>query len=106
VWLLDQLWKLLGIDAALAGVLGERWFRTDVERVLFALVANRAIAPGSKLAAGEWVTRDVVVSGLPALDGNNQALRAMDLLIEGDAEGAVQKRCSSPPPTCSTSKST
>jgi transposase len=91
IWLLDQLWKLLGIDTALARHLDGRRFRTDVERVLFALVANRAIAPGSKLAAGEWATHDVVVPGLPQLDGNNQALRAMDLLIEGDATGAVQE---------------
>ncbi|MFG2836398.1 IS1634 family transposase [Streptomyces zaomyceticus] len=91
VWLLDQLWKLLGIDTALGRHLDGRRFRTDVERVLFALVANRAVAPGSKLAAGEWATRDVVVPGLPGLDGNNQALRAMDLLIEGDATGAVQE---------------
>ena len=27
----------------------------DVERVLFALVANRALKPSSKLAASEWV---------------------------------------------------
>ncbi|RSN14794.1 hypothetical protein DMH25_07550 [Streptomyces sp. WAC 01325] len=33
----------------------------------------------------------MVVPGLPELDGNNQALRAMDLLIEGDATGAVQE---------------
>jgi hypothetical protein len=91
VWLLDGLWKLLGIDTALARVLDSRRYRTDVERVLFALVANRAIAPGSKVAAGEWATRDVVIPGLGALDGNNQALRAMDLLIDGDAQGAVQE---------------
>jgi transposase len=58
-----------------------RRFRTDVERVLFALVANRAVAPASKLAAWEWVTRDAAVPGLDSLDGNNQALRAMDLLV-------------------------
>lgn len=91
VWLLDQLWKLLGIDTALAQAIDGRRFRTAVERVLFALVANRAIAPGSKLAAGEWATRDTLIPGLPELDGNNQALRAMDLLIEGDTEGAVQE---------------
>jgi hypothetical protein len=72
-------------------VLGERRFRTDVERVLFALVANRAVAPSSKLAAGEWVTRDAAVPGLDSLDGNNQALRAMDLLVDADITDAVQK---------------
>jgi len=50
-WLLDGLWRQLGVDAALATVLGGRRFSTDVERVLFALVANRAIDPVSKLAA-------------------------------------------------------
>ncbi|MEN3265193.1 hypothetical protein [Pseudonocardia sp.] len=66
-----------------------RRFRTDVERVLFALVANRAVAPASKLAAGEWVTRDAAVPGLDSLDGNDQALRAMDLLVDADITGAV-----------------
>ncbi|PWJ02577.1 hypothetical protein DKG34_37890 [Streptomyces sp. NWU49] len=59
--------------------------------MLFALVANRAIAPGSKLAAGEWASRDVVVPDLPRLDGNNQALRAMGLLVKSEAEGAAQE---------------
>jgi len=52
-WLLDGLWKQLGIDTALRDILGPRRFTTDVERVLFALVANRALDPGSKLAATE-----------------------------------------------------
>ncbi len=53
VWLLDGLWRQLGVDAALRQVLGGRKFNTDVERVLFALVANRAVEPCSKLAAAE-----------------------------------------------------
>lgn len=91
VWLLDGLWKLLGIDTALVTLLGPRRFRTDIERILFALVANRAIAPDSKRAAGAWVTEDIVVPGLATMDGNNHALRAMDLLISADAQGAVQE---------------
>jgi hypothetical protein len=47
------LWRTLGVDRTLAGVLGKRRFGTDVERVLFAMVANRALAPRSKLAAAE-----------------------------------------------------
>jgi hypothetical protein len=47
VWLLEGLWQRLGVDDALRGVLGARRFATDVERVLFALVANRAVAPMS-----------------------------------------------------------
>ncbi len=57
-WLLDGLWKQLGIDAALRQLLGPRRLSTDVERVLFALVANRALDQSSKLAASEWAERD------------------------------------------------
>ena len=63
-WLLDGLWRQLGVDTALAKVLGGRRFTTDVERVLFALVANRAIDPASKLAAAEWASNDVAITGL------------------------------------------
>jgi hypothetical protein len=89
-WLLDGLWKLLGIDAAVASGAGGRRFRTDVERTLFALVANRAIAPASKLAAAEWATCDQVIPGLDAL-AEQHAYRAMDLLVEADVQGAVQE---------------
>src|SRR5262245_50023076 len=37
-WLLDGLWRQLGVDTALRQVLGGRRYSTDVERVLFALV--------------------------------------------------------------------
>lgn len=43
-WLLDGL-RRLGIDTILGGILGGRHREVDVERVLFALVANRALAP-------------------------------------------------------------
>ena len=90
LWLLDRLWSRLGIASALGGVLGERRFTTDVERVLFALVCNRAVAPSSKLAASEWASIDAAVPGLEAMD-EDQAYRAMDLLVEADATGAVQE---------------
>ncbi len=90
VWLLDGLWKQLGVAKALAGVVGARRFSTDVERVLFALVANRCLEPCSKLAAAEWASHDVVVPGLQAMD-DDQAYRAMDLLVEADAQAKVQE---------------
>ena len=55
------------------------------ERVLFALVANRALAPSSKLAAAEWVSHDVRIAGLPATS-DDACYRAMDWLHEVSAE--------------------
>ena len=89
-WALDALWRRLGVPEAIASALGRRRFGTDVERVLFALVANRALAPSSKLAASEWASRDVHIPGLTAMD-EDQAYRAMDLLIDADAETKVQE---------------
>ena len=89
-WLLDALWRRLGVAEALRELLGARRFATDVERVLFALVANRALAPCSKLAAAEWACEDVAIPGLEAMD-DDQAYRALDLLIEADAEAKVQE---------------
>ena len=89
-WLLDGLWRRLGVADALRGALGARRFATDVERVLFALVANRALAPCSKLAAAEWASEDVFLPGLQAMD-DDHAYRALDLLVEADAEARVQE---------------
>jgi|tagenome__1003787_1003787.scaffolds.fasta_scaffold20898147_1 hypothetical protein len=89
-WLLNGLWHQLEIDRALREVLGGRRFSTDVERVVFALVANRAIDPCSKLAAAEWVREDVAMPGLEGMD-EDQAYRAMDLLVEADTDAKVQE---------------
>jgi Transposase DDE domain len=71
-------------------VLGGRRFTTAVERVLFALVANRAVDPMSKLSAAEWASCDVAIPGLVGMD-DDQAYRAMDLLADADAEARVQE---------------
>ncbi len=89
-WVLDALWRRLGVDRALSEVLRDSRHRHDVERVLFALVANRAIAPASKLAAAEWATHDAAIPGLEGID-DDRAYRAMDLLASADAEGKVQE---------------
>jgi transposase len=70
--------------------LGTRRFGTDVERVLFALVANRAVDPMSKLGAAEWASQDAAIPRLAGMD-DDQAYRAMDLLVEADAQARVQE---------------
>jgi transposase len=89
-WLLDALWAKLEIGTSIKRIADGRRFTTAVERVLFALVANRAIAPMSKLSAAEWATQDVVIPGLAGMD-DDQAYRAMDLLVEADTQGRVQE---------------
>jgi transposase len=89
-FVLDALWRRLGVAEALAAALGARRFATDVERVLFALVANRALRPFSKLAAAEWASRDVHIPGLGAMD-DDRAYRAMDVLAAADTEARVQE---------------
>src|SRR6266536_1675474 len=89
-WLLDALWRRLRIAETLGELLGRRRFATDVERVLFALVCNRALAPGSKLAAAEWASEDAAIPGLVSMD-EDQAYRALDLLVEADAEAKLQE---------------
>jgi len=44
-YLMDTLWERVGIASAIGELLKNRRFDTDVERTLFALVANRAINP-------------------------------------------------------------
>jgi transposase len=90
VWLLEGLWQQLGVADALRQVLGGRRFTTDIERVLFALVANRAVDPMSKLGAAEWASQDAAIPGLVGMD-DDQAYRAMDLLVAADTQARVQE---------------
>jgi hypothetical protein len=79
-WLLDRLWHRLGIDTLLRRLAAGTRRDPVVERVLFALVANRALAPSSKLAATSWVAHDVHIPGLAAVS-DDACYRAMDWLI-------------------------
>ena len=78
-WLLDQLWARLGIGAILAAHLGKTRRDACTERVLFALVANRALDPSSKLAAAHWVGRKAWIDRLPE-STDDACYRAMDWL--------------------------
>ncbi len=82
---LDRLWRKLGLDEVILRCLAGRpdaGRKADpgTERVLFALVANRALAASSKLAAAEWVCCDVHIDGLDETT-DDACYRAMDQLL-------------------------
>ena len=80
-WLLDQMWKRLEIDKTLTKLLKDRKYDTPVERMLFAMVANRALAPSSKLHMEHWVENEAYINDLPKVEVH-QLYRAMDFLLE------------------------
>jgi hypothetical protein len=80
LYVLEALWRRIGIDAVIAEVLAGRKFDFDVERALFAMVANRALAPASKLYCYEqWLREEVRLEGGAALELQH-LYRAMDVL--------------------------
>jgi hypothetical protein len=80
-YLLDQLWQRLGIGQVMTAMLGGTRRDAATERVLFALVANRALDPSSKLAAAHWAGRKAHIDGLPVTT-DDACYRAMDWLHE------------------------
>lgn len=66
-------------------VAAQRRFTTPVERLVFAMVAHRALAPGSKLSLEDWVGGEVYIEGLPEVEVH-QLYRAMDFLLEAGEE--------------------
>jgi hypothetical protein len=80
-WVLDALWERLGIGPAMRDLLKGRKLDPSAERVLFALAANRALAPSSKLAAARWASEDAVIPGLDAVS-DDACYRAMDWLLQ------------------------
>ena len=81
-WTLDRIWERLGIGAAIRRVAAGRRLDGDaVERVVFALVCQRACEPGSKLAATTWVAQRVAIEGCAGFS-DDQAYRAMDFLLD------------------------
>jgi hypothetical protein len=93
-YVLDQMWSRLGIGKILTGLAsagrGRPRDAAAAERVLFGLVANRALAPSSKLAASEWMSRDVHIDGLGTVT-DDACYRAMDWLhqVRGELEKQV-----------------
>src|SRR5437588_4956514 len=81
-WTLERIWDRLGIGAAIRRTAaGGRMDGEGVERVVFARVAQRALEPGSQLAATRWVAERVAIEGLAGCS-DDQAYRAMAFLLD------------------------
>ena len=69
LYVIEQLWARLGLKELLPGLVEDATrTKLPVERAAFAMVANRAVAPCSKLYCYEqWLREDVVVDGTAGL---------------------------------------
>ncbi len=86
-WVLGRLWDRLEIGTAIRkAAAGRRLDGETTERVIFALVAQRALEPASKLAATLWVAERVAVEGCAGFS-EDAAYAAMDFLL--DALGGI-----------------
>ena len=89
LYVLETIWQRLGIDKVIREQLAKRRFGFDMERALFAMVANRACAPASKLYCHEqWLKEDAYIPGARELE-LHQLYRAMDFL-EANKEAIEQ----------------
>ena len=79
------MWKRLGIDGVIKALLKERAFQTPVQRLLFAMTANRALAPSSELHMEHWVAEKTYIDNLPEVQVQ-QLYREMDFLLEAHDE--------------------
>jgi Transposase DDE domain len=89
-WVLDRLWERLEIGAAIRRVAaGRRLDGEAAERIIFALAAQRALEPASKLAATRWVAERVFIEDCPGFS-DDAAYRAMDFLLGALEEIAAE----------------
>ncbi len=85
IYLLANLWSKLRFSEILSKRIVGKQFKTPIIHAIFAMVANRCLAPSSKLAVTEWVKKSVHIPELPDIDV--QILyRAMDFLLEYQQE--------------------
>jgi len=86
IYVLEQVWRQLGIDKVIVRCAKEAGTTQPFERALFAMVANRALEPYSKLYCWEqWLREEVFLPS--ARDVELQHLyRAMDFLEDNKDE--------------------
>ena len=86
VWVLEQLWRELGVEGMLLKQVPRRRKATELVKAIFAMVANRALDPYSKLHCWEqWLTEEVFLPESWELELHHLYL-GMDLLETHKAE--------------------
>lgn len=88
----------MGVGSALGELLRERQFDMRVERAIFAMAVNRALALSSKLVMENWITNDVFIDELDEVQVY-QLYRAMDFLIASNEHIQDQVFFSTPTPS-------
>jgi hypothetical protein len=77
-YVIEALWQRIGLHSIIAKLARKKRLGFDVERALFAMVANRAVAPCSKLYCYEqWLREDTQIPGTKRLELQH-LYRAMD----------------------------
>lgn len=85
IYLLASLWAKFHLGQLLSKRTQAKQFKTPIIQAIFAMVANRCLAPSSKLAITDWVKDSVYIPELPTIEV--QVLyRAMDLLLAYQTE--------------------
>lgn len=82
-YLLKGLWKRLNLDRCFEKILNGRSHTAPIAEAIFAMVANRALEPSSKLAVENWAADGVYLGEHHPLQVQH-CYRAMDLLLEHD----------------------
>lgn len=80
-YVISALWKQLNFQSMLQKRVDKRQFGTPIVQAVLAMVANRCLAPKSKLAIAEWLEHDVHIPECPVIDAQ-VFYRAMDFLLE------------------------
>lgn len=79
-YFVGELLKKLNFPQIIAQHIQQRQFSTPIAQAIWAMVANRCLAPRSKLAVSKWVEKKVYLPDLPRIEV--QVLyRAMDFIL-------------------------
>jgi transposase len=80
-FLFERLWKDTGIKTVVNSLIYDRKFQFPLERVLFATVLHRLVAPGSDRAAEKWI-QSYAIDGLDSSTELQHFYRTMGWLGE------------------------